>query len=307
MLNISGLKLPMIADMLVGGTVYFVDSGSARANDNDVGTHPTNTPLATLDAAIGKCTASNGDFIVLMPGHAETLTSAVAVDVAGVTIIGIGNGDNMPSFTVNAAINGFNITADDVKIANIRMTTGSSVTAAGRWMRIAASDVEISKCRFELPYDMYHGIVTISGDNINIHDCLFENEVTTSANAHPQTCILNTLASNVLVKDCRFIDTASKKAERWRACIEGGGLTSKMVVEDCTFVCRGIATRTRSAGASDGTGTGAPTMATIFCRAISPSANTALGSLYTPTYQYIMQSYNVAAVNVQNLIAATTT
>ena len=306
MLNISGLKLPMVADMLVGGDVYFVDSGHARANDNYTGTHPTNTPLATLDAAIGKCTANNGDFIILAPGHAETLTTAVTVDVAGITIIGIGNGDNRPTFTVNGAINGINITADDVKIANIGMTTGSSVTAAGRWIRIAASDIEISKCRFELPYDMYHGIVTISGDNIQIHDCLFENRVTTSASVHPQTCILNTLATNVLVKNCRFIDTASKKAERWRACCEGGGLASKMVVEDCTFICRGIATRTRSAGASDGTGTQSPTMATLYCRAISPSANTAVGALYTPTYQYIIESYNVAAVNKVGLVSVTT-
>jgi len=114
MLNISGLKLPMIGDMLVGGDVYFLDSGGANAANGNVGKHPVNDPVATLAGAFDRCTASNGDFIIPLPGHAETLTAEVAVDVAGATIIGVGNGDNKPAFTVNGAVNGFNFTADDV-------------------------------------------------------------------------------------------------------------------------------------------------------------------------------------------------
>jgi len=132
------------------------------------------------------------------------------------------------------------------------------------------------------------------------------NAVVTSASLHPQTAILNTLGTRVLVKDGRFNDCAAFKAERWRAVCEGGGLASSMEVEGCTFIVRGIATRTRSAAASDGTGTQSPTMATLFCRAISPSANTATGALYTPTCQYIVESYDVAEVNKVGVVAVTT-
>ena len=85
------------------GTVYYVSSGAAGASDNNAGTDK-NKPLATVDGAIGKCTASVGDVIVLMPGHAETVTATnIALDVAGVTIVGLGYGLNRPVFTFGAA------------------------------------------------------------------------------------------------------------------------------------------------------------------------------------------------------------
>jgi len=61
-------------------------------------------PLATVDYAIGLCTAGKGDVIYLLPGHAETVTAtSIALDVAGITIIGLGNGLNRPVFTYGAA------------------------------------------------------------------------------------------------------------------------------------------------------------------------------------------------------------
>jgi hypothetical protein len=305
MLNISGLKLPMIGDSLVGGNVYFLDSGASGTNDGNLGTHPQNSPLATFAGALDKCTANNGDFIAIQPGHAETLTADVAIDVAGVTIIGIGNGDNAPTFTMNGATNGFNFTADDVKMANVRIVAGSSAAAGDRMFRVAASDLVLSQLRCELTYDMYHLGVVISGDNIIIQDSTFLNTITTAADLHPQTAILNIGGTNVIVRNCRFNDTRASKAERWRACVEGGALASNLVVEDCTFICRGQATSTRSAGASDGAGENAPTVATLYCRAISPSANTGVGTIFNMKYGYQIECYDVAAVNKKAVISPT--
>jgi len=98
------------------GAVYFVDSGHASASDNHAGTDPVR-PLATIDAAVGKCTASQGDLIRVMPGHAETVSAAagLALDVAGITIIGHGDGALQPTVTLDTAT-----TADvDVDAANI--------------------------------------------------------------------------------------------------------------------------------------------------------------------------------------------
>ena len=75
------------------GNYFFVHSGTG--SDAYDGKNPkvvdrSSGPFATVDYAIGKCTASNGDVVIVMPGHAETLTAAVTVDVAGVQVIGLG-------------------------------------------------------------------------------------------------------------------------------------------------------------------------------------------------------------------------
>src|SRR3990167_2616461 len=86
--------------MLTTGNVFFVDSGASLAVDDTAHGDSPERPFATLDYAVGQCTASNGDIIYVMPGHAETISadSGVDVDVAGVTIIGVGRGASRPTF-----------------------------------------------------------------------------------------------------------------------------------------------------------------------------------------------------------------
>jgi|6_EtaG_2_1085325.scaffolds.fasta_scaffold01776_3 hypothetical protein len=86
----------------VPGNVFWVDSGSG-ADSGRAGLY--NYPFASLDYAVGKCTASNGDIIYIKPGHAETLSSAtaLALDVAGITVVGLGAGTLKPTFTLDTA------------------------------------------------------------------------------------------------------------------------------------------------------------------------------------------------------------
>lgn len=293
------------------GNVFFVDSGIGA----DLGSQGTTAtePLATLDYAIGRCTASNGDVIIVMPGHAETITSStyLRLDVAGITIIGLGNGSNRPTFTLTATATPLlTISAANQKISNLAFYCATAGTSyLKNLMRVAASNVEVSGCEFKINQVVTHTVRIKSGDNIIIRDSTFLNVYspgTGAAGIKAQQAILNIGGTNVLIKNCRFNDVTADAAHKWKACVEGGALTAGTDhgpggtnVEDCDFVCRGIATRTRSAGASG-------YMATKFCRAISPSSNTAVGSIYTPTYQFILESYNVAAINKQNLLAAST-
>src|SRR5574341_216941 len=92
------------------GKVYWVGNGTASVQDDVVagsnGNKGTfNRPFGTLDYAIGQCKASRGDIIYIKPGHAETISSAtaLALDVAGVAIIGLGVGTNRPTFTLDTA------------------------------------------------------------------------------------------------------------------------------------------------------------------------------------------------------------
>jgi hypothetical protein len=104
----------------ISGNIWFVHSGTGTDGDG-YGQNP-DAPFLTLDYAVGKCTANNGDHIFLMPGHAEDVIAAgtITCDVAGVTIIGLGTGADRPTLTFKTD-NGASvlITAASVKIRNI--------------------------------------------------------------------------------------------------------------------------------------------------------------------------------------------
>ncbi len=91
------------------GEVFYVNNSSVLAkngvsgSDGNPGTYQK--PFETLDGAIGYCKAGRGDIIFVMPGHAETLSTATALnlDVAGVAIVGLGAGTSRPTFTLDTA------------------------------------------------------------------------------------------------------------------------------------------------------------------------------------------------------------
>ncbi len=123
------------------GNVFYVDS--ARGSDaSRVGT--ASRPFATLDYAIGRCTADNGDVIVLKENHAETITGAggITADVAGITILGCGNYNQRPRFLMDGGTTvTFLVSAADVTIRNCVFASGHAdivtcfnVTGVGAWI-----------------------------------------------------------------------------------------------------------------------------------------------------------------------------
>jgi hypothetical protein len=156
------------------GHIYLVDSvhGSAGAP----GTNPAQ-PLATLAAAIAKCTANHGDVIVLAPKHAETLTAAITVNVAGVTILGLGTGNDRPAFTVNGVVDGISVESDDVTLENVRFPTPSA--AATAQLNVAAARATVRKCGFAQGANAVNAVtVTAAGELLTVEDC----DVVVSAN-----------------------------------------------------------------------------------------------------------------------------
>jgi len=117
------------------GRVYFVHSGTG--NNGHQGTD-SSQPFATIDYAIGQCTASKFDVIVVMPGHAETLSGATSLvlDVAGVQVIGLGTGALRPTLTYSATASIISITAANCTLQNLvlvsdidNLVTGISLAA----------------------------------------------------------------------------------------------------------------------------------------------------------------------------------
>lgn len=92
------------APLATTGKIIFVSSvQSGRGNDN-IGDYPLR-PKATLAGALLTARANRGDQIWLMPGHAETIRRAAQIDVnvAGVSIFGLGHGAQRPTFTFETA------------------------------------------------------------------------------------------------------------------------------------------------------------------------------------------------------------
>lgn len=111
------------------GQVYWVN-GSSVLPPNGIGGSNGNKgtylqPFATLDYAVGRCTAGRGDIIMVMPSHTETISSAtaLALDVAGIAIVGLGSGTNRPTFTLDTATTTtVGVTAANISIVNCIFT-----------------------------------------------------------------------------------------------------------------------------------------------------------------------------------------
>lgn len=71
----------------------------------------------TVDAAVGACTADQGDTIYVMPGHTEdVIANSIDLDVAGITVICIGTGGNIPYFSfITADTSEITVNAADVR------------------------------------------------------------------------------------------------------------------------------------------------------------------------------------------------
>jgi len=127
------------------GNVFWVDSGGG--SNGNKGTF--DRPFATIDYAIGRCTASNGDIILVKPGHAETITGAagIACDVAGVAIIGLGRGTLRPTITFSTAATAtLTITAAAVTLHNLRVVAAFADIV--RLIQVTSTDALIDSIEF---------------------------------------------------------------------------------------------------------------------------------------------------------------
>lgn len=108
----------------VNNSSVLAEGGIAGSNGND-GTYKR--PFSTIDYAVGRCRASRGDIIAVMPGHVETITAAagLALDVAGVAVCGLGSGSLRARLNFTTAVGAScSVTAANVTMYNILLTGG---------------------------------------------------------------------------------------------------------------------------------------------------------------------------------------
>jgi len=184
MLNYAGKVFgkPNTSDK-VGG-VFYVDSGATDASDGNLGTDP-NQPLATLNGAMDRVTASNGDIVYLMPGHGENLDAATdaVVDVAGVRIVGVGYGTTRPTFTWTGTSGTFEVDAANTYIENVRflssisaVTVGVNVDAAAATFYDCEWNLDASGDDFLIMMDARGTSATSTALGLKVYNCKFMAE-----------------------------------------------------------------------------------------------------------------------------------
>jgi len=175
----------------VANSVWYVDSGVAGS----AGTTWA-TAVATIDDAVNLATADVGDIIFVAPGHAENLgTTDPDVDKAGLTIIGLGVGEQRAVLSSDTSTDIFTIDADDVAVYNLVFLAHTPDVAKG---------IDI----------------TAGSENAIIQDCLFT--VHTEATDEFLICInIGAASDNPLIKNNEFF--------------MGGGNATEAILQDGTL------------------------------------------------------------------------
>jgi len=209
------------------GSYFFVHNGTG--SNSNPGTDPAN-PVASIDYAVGLCTANKGDVIVVMPGHTEDIGAAagIVVDVAGVTIVGLGEGTLRPTITYSATASDMDIDADNVTIDNLyfdltgidAVVAAIDVNAANFTLKnceilmadsggqatsalltaAAANYMKILNCKILAPNAGANEAINLTGatTGVEIKNCWIAGDFAVAAIHNPTGNVL----TNLLIQDC---------------------------------------------------------------------------------------------------------
>ncbi|KKN45582.1 hypothetical protein LCGC14_0681470 [marine sediment metagenome] len=204
--------------LLSEAQVLFVDSGHTNASDVDDTEHGHSfeKPLATIDYAIGLCTAGERSVILAAPGHVDTIVNAqVDFDVSDITCIGIGEGDNKAAVNFGHANSSVDIGANNIHLINLRFVPSITAVLIGVDIETGVTGTKLEDCDFAegdaAADEFIAGIEVKSGcDNTKIKGCLGRTKV---ASAEAVAAVyFNGASDNCIVEKCRFIGNYSTAA-----------------------------------------------------------------------------------------------
>lgn len=208
-MTVSGKQLRDIRSVLrfsqdaPTGNVWFVHHGGTAA-----GGYTADGPVTTIDGAINLAAAN--DTIFVLPGHAETITgaAAIAADVAGISIIGLGNGTTRPTITygtnttATAVVSAANVTIKGLRFVN-------NIDSLAVFLTVSENNCTIENCDFigASTKEVLNAIgITTTYDDTTIRGCKFiqpTDPAGTNGNAGTG-CIYLVDSENVLIENCEF-------------------------------------------------------------------------------------------------------
>lgn len=134
------------------GKVFWVASTSDVTPGSNGNKGTERRPFATLDYAMTQCRANKNDIVLIKPGYTESITTNDQIDftVAGVSVIGLGQGNDRPTFTWDGTDATACIAMEQANcsIRNclfIASDAGDDITGH---IRIEADNCEVAYCEF---------------------------------------------------------------------------------------------------------------------------------------------------------------
>lgn len=172
--GISSMGMPILGSTT--GSVFFVHHSGSNGNSGADADHP----FATIDNAVGQCTANKGDVIVVMAGHNETIIDATSlvVDVEGVTIMGLGVGHSRPVLDFDHTAGSIEMDAANCRLSNIVLRASVSAVVVGINVDADGIILDHLETTFEDTGDDFLIMVDVDAfDRCTITDCNFFSEL----------------------------------------------------------------------------------------------------------------------------------
>lgn len=187
------------------GDNYFVGSVAGSSGNGGLAFA---SPKATLIQGQTLATASVGDRVFVMPGHAEEIVGAAGMtfSTAGVTYIGLGVGRNRPTITFSTS------TAAQLIVSGANVTFRNFVFDFTGVSAIVAA-------------------ISVTGADVAFEDCEFI--ISTGTNAPVLGILTAATATRLRVERCRFLGAATS-TDTCTACIKHE-VGVDYVIRDCYF------------------------------------------------------------------------
>jgi len=190
----------------MGGTVgdiWYVDDGGGGGDGDTWADAET-----TLAAGYAHATANVGDIVFVAPAHDEVIgDAAVTFDTDGVTVIGIGDGTEMPEIEMQHGNSSLVITATGATIKGIKFYSTTASTDEGIWLSTGSQDFTLEDCLFTDVTGNHVFTIAIrigaDGENCTIRNCRFES---TSGNTGATSAIAfaDGVIDRLIIEDCHI-------------------------------------------------------------------------------------------------------
>ncbi len=176
------------------GKVFWLNN-SSTIPDNGIGGSNSNKgtylqPFSTLVSAVSQCKAGRGDVIMVMPNHAETISSSTGCVLAtsGVAIVGLGYGDIRPTFTLD--------------------------TAVGATVSITAANIAIINCLFKANFADITSCCTVGAKNFTLQDCEFRDNssILNFAKIVLTSAATSNLVDGLTIENCKWYGLGATSA-----------------------------------------------------------------------------------------------
>lgn len=204
--GVSSFGIPLAGGAQIPSTTgnYFFVSSTTGSNGNTG--KSTAKPFATIAQANLAATANNGDVVIVMPGHVETVSAAGGINLskAGVYYIGVGFANTRPTITF--------------------------ATATTATLTVTAADVTIDNFVFTQTFDAIVSPIVVSAEGFTMRNCY---SVTATASFQCTQMILTTAsANNMLIQSSRFAGTTDAGTTAVITIVGGDNIQ----ILDCDFI-----------------------------------------------------------------------